>query len=79
MAVVTTAVDTAPLVNQKTNGSVIVSSVQLQNGPETLKAPLPNPSLQVTADHKLKSVEAPVLAPQRGQVLLHIKATGVCG
>ncbi|KAI9898611.1 hypothetical protein N3K66_006971 [Trichothecium roseum] len=44
-----------------------------------LEAPLPNPSLQVTADHSLKSIDAPVLAPGAGQVLLHIKATGVCG
>lgn len=40
---------------------------------------LPNPSLQVTADHQIKLVEAPVLAPGKGEVLLHIKATGVCG
>lgn len=46
---------------------------------ETLAAPLPNPALQVTADHNLKAIEAPVLAPKRGEVLLHIKATGVCG
>jgi L-iditol 2-dehydrogenase len=45
----------------------------------TMTAPYPNPSLQVTADHQLKQVEAPVLAPSRGEVLLHIKATGVCG
>ncbi|KAH8626288.1 hypothetical protein IG631_18306 [Alternaria alternata] len=45
----------------------------------TIKTPLPNPSLQVTADHNLKLQEAPVYAPKRGEVLLHIKATGVCG
>lgn len=45
----------------------------------TITAPLPNPSLQVTADHNLKQVEAPVYAPGHGDVLLHIKATGVCG
>lgn len=44
-----------------------------------IKTPLPNPSLQVTADHKLKQQEAPVYAPAKGEVLLHIKATGVCG
>lgn len=79
MAVVTTAVETPPSVAIKANGISQESQPSLRNGLETLKAPLPNPSLQVTADHKLKSVEAPVLAPQRGQVLLHIKATGVCG
>lgn len=47
--------------------------------PATITAPLPNPSLQVTADHKLKAVEAPVYAPRAGEVLLHIKATGICG
>jgi L-iditol 2-dehydrogenase len=44
-----------------------------------LPTPLPNPSLQVTADHRLKQVDAPVYAPAAGEVLLHIKATGVCG
>ncbi|KAK5788964.1 hypothetical protein VI817_009922 [Penicillium citrinum] len=39
----------------------------------------PNPSLQVTADHKLKSVQAPVYAPGHDEVLLHVKATGICG
>jgi hypothetical protein len=38
-----------------------------------------NPSLQVTADHKLKMVDAPVLKPGKGEVLLHIKVTGICG
>ncbi|KAL1859522.1 hypothetical protein VTK73DRAFT_7574 [Phialemonium thermophilum] len=40
---------------------------------------LPNPSLQVTADHQLKLVEAPVYSPKEGEALVHIKATGVCG
>ncbi|KAF2247447.1 sorbitol dehydrogenase-like protein [Trematosphaeria pertusa] len=44
-----------------------------------LSTPLPNPSLQVTADHSLKQVDAPVHSPGKGEVLLHIKATGVCG
>ncbi|KAJ6086327.1 hypothetical protein N7486_010608 [Penicillium sp. IBT 16267x] len=38
-----------------------------------------NPSLQVTADHNLKSVDAPIYAPGRGEVLVHIKVTGICG
>jgi hypothetical protein len=45
----------------------------------TIPTRLPNPSLQVTADHNLKLVEAPVQAPQKGEVLIHVKATGVCG
>ncbi|KAK1974601.1 sorbitol dehydrogenase [Colletotrichum cereale] len=44
-----------------------------------LEAPLPNPSLVVTADHRLKAEEAPVLAPKPGEALVHVKATGVCG
>ncbi|ROW02739.1 hypothetical protein VSDG_01769 [Cytospora chrysosperma] len=44
-----------------------------------LQAPHPNPSLQATADHKLKSVEAPVYAPGPDECLVHIKATGICG
>ncbi|KAL4894914.1 alcohol dehydrogenase [Aspergillus ambiguus] len=44
-----------------------------------IQAPLPNPSLQVTADHKLKAVDAPVYAPKHGEVLVHIKVTGICG
>ncbi|KAH6691409.1 chaperonin 10-like protein [Plectosphaerella plurivora] len=58
----------------------VAAAKSILNGtPETLVAPLPNPALQVTADHNLKAIDAPVLAPKRGEVLLHIKATGVCG
>ncbi|KAK7957873.1 hypothetical protein PG988_012721 [Apiospora saccharicola] len=45
----------------------------------TIKTSHPNPSLQVTADHEIKMVEAPVEEPGPGDVLLHIKATGICG
>ncbi|KAI1334580.1 alcohol dehydrogenase [Xylariaceae sp. FL0016] len=38
-----------------------------------------NPSVQVTADHRIKMEEAPVTEPGPGEVLLHIKATGICG
>ncbi|KZM20780.1 oxidoreductase [Ascochyta rabiei] len=58
------------------------SSSQNTNGTsekKTLSMPLLNPSLQVTADHNLKQEDAPVYAPSHGEVLLHIKATGVCG
>lgn len=56
-----------------------VAKIQVQGKADTLRAPLPNPSLQVTADHNLKAVDAPVFAPKRGEVLVHVKATGVCG
>ena len=46
---------------------------------QVIQAPLPNPSLSATADHNLKTREAPVYAPGPGEVLLHIKATGICG
>ncbi|KAJ5815760.1 Polyketide synthase enoylreductase [Penicillium riverlandense] len=36
----------------------------------------PNPSLQVTADHKLKSKEAPVYAPRRGRLWCTSKPRG---
>lgn len=55
---------------------------QIMNGTsekKILSTPLPNPSLQVTADHNLKQEDAPVYAPNHDEVLLHIKATGVCG
>lgn len=38
-----------------------------------------NPSLQVTIDHRIKIVDAPIQEPGKGEVLLHIKATGICG
>jgi len=40
---------------------------------------LTNPSLQVTAEKTIKLVEAPVRKPQFGEVLIHIKTTGICG
>ena len=38
-----------------------------------------NPSLQVTADHRIKMVPAPIIKPGHGEVLLHVKTTGICG
>lgn len=44
------------------------------------QAPLPNPSLQITPDHQLHLVpNTPVYLPQAGEVLIHVKATGICG
>ncbi|PQE05155.1 Sorbitol dehydrogenase protein [Rutstroemia sp. NJR-2017a BVV2] len=43
------------------------------------KSPLGNPSIQVTPDHQLKKVEASIETPKEGEVLLHIKVTGICG
>ncbi|KAH8819850.1 putative alcohol dehydrogenase [Xylogone sp. PMI_703] len=41
---------------------------------------LPNPSLQVTADHRIKLVPStPVSVLQPDQVLIHVRATGICG
>ncbi|CAL5875285.1 uncharacterized protein PFLUO_LOCUS9590 [Penicillium psychrofluorescens] len=48
-------------------------------GRTVIPTTFPNPSLQVTADHQLKFVEAPVYAARRGEALVHIKATGICG
>ncbi|KAI1413304.1 sorbitol dehydrogenase [Hypoxylon sp. FL1857] len=38
-----------------------------------------NPSLQVTEDHKLKLVDAPIQEPGPGEVTLQIKCSGICG
>lgn len=59
------------------NGSGKTQSRQRHH--DILQAPLPNPSLQVTADHQLKAVEAPVYAPGPDEVLVHVKTTGICG
>lgn len=57
----------------------IATDQVLLSKPGIIATPLPNPSLQVTADHQLKQVDAPVYAPNKGEVLLQIKATGICG
>lgn len=41
--------------------------------------PYDNPSMQVTADHQIKVVQAPIGSPGYGDVLLHVKCTGICG
>lgn len=38
-----------------------------------------NPSLQVTKDHAIKMVDAPIMKPGPKDVLLHVKVTGICG
>ncbi|KAK8183871.1 putative alcohol dehydrogenase [Phyllosticta citribraziliensis] len=38
-----------------------------------------NPALKATVDHQISLNEAPIEEPGPGQVLLHIKATGICG
>ncbi|KAI0595968.1 GroES-like protein [Biscogniauxia sp. FL1348] len=38
-----------------------------------------NPALQVTADHTLKIVDAPIHEPGPGEVTLQIKCSGICG
>ncbi|KAI1653481.1 GroES-like protein [Daldinia decipiens] len=38
-----------------------------------------NPSLQVTEDHQLKLVDAPIEEPGVGEVTLQIKCSGICG
>ena len=69
------------VINGKWDKSDVTSTITAVSTREdgTLQAPLPNPSLQVTADHTIKQVDAPVYDPKEGEVLLHVKATGVCG
>lgn len=57
---------------------LVPTAKSVVNGNE-IESLRPNPSLQVTADHQLKQTEAPVLSPLKGEVLVHIKATGICG
>ncbi|KAI1293145.1 GroES-like protein [Xylaria venustula] len=38
-----------------------------------------NPSLQVTEDHRIKIVDAPIEEPRVGEVLLQVKCSGICG
>lgn len=47
--------------------------------PDLKETGIENPSLQVTADHQIKMVPAPILKPGPNEVLLHVKATGICG
>ncbi|KJZ76871.1 hypothetical protein HIM_03748 [Hirsutella minnesotensis 3608] len=43
------------------------------------KSDMANPSLVVTADGQVKMEEAPIRQPGPDEVLLHIRATGICG
>lgn len=38
-----------------------------------------NPSLQVTKNQEIEICESPILKPGEGEVLIHVKATGICG
>jgi L-iditol 2-dehydrogenase len=40
---------------------------------------VPNPSLRVTPEHTISISPAPVNSPQAGEVLIHVRATGICG
>ena len=39
----------------------------------------PNPSLQVSAHHTIQIAPAPIQSPLADEVLIHIKASGICG
>ncbi|KAK9427995.1 chaperonin 10-like protein [Lipomyces doorenjongii] len=45
----------------------------------TFTAELPNPALVVTADHRIKMENAPVKNVGPRDVMVHVRATGVCG
>lgn len=38
-----------------------------------------NPSLYVTPDHNIRLEESPIPSPSPTQVLIHVRATGICG
>jgi hypothetical protein len=65
-----------PLGTRQKLGAQDVTIVK-QNGVDLSQ--FKNPSLQVTAHHRIKMVDAPVRKPGRGEVLLHVRATGICG
>ncbi|RSM18732.1 hypothetical protein CDV31_002452 [Fusarium ambrosium] len=47
--------------------------------PSSIETKLPNLSLQVGPDHELKLVDIPVPSPKHGEVLIKVKAVGICG
>lgn len=67
----------APSIPDQTNCQAATNSPVGDRIP--LKVSHPNPSLQVTPDHNLKLIDAPVYAPRPGEALVHIKVTGICG
>jgi hypothetical protein len=66
----------------KMNGSgenAVVGALKPASLQHTTLTSSSNPSLQVTADHTIKLVPAPVYKPGYGEALVHVRATGVCG
>lgn len=47
--------------------------------PTSSLAAMKNPSLVVTSDHTIRMEEASVLEPGAGEVLLHVRTSGICG
>jgi hypothetical protein len=55
---------------------------QLSNpasAPHVAADPRKNPCLVVTADHTIRMDEAPIAEPGEGEVLIHVRTTGICG
>lgn len=59
--------------------SCCVSGIDAASSTAAEMSKVENPSLQVTKDHTLKIVAAPILQPGPKDVLLHVKVTGICG
>lgn len=59
--------------------SCCVSGIDATSSTAAEMSKVANPSLQVTKDHTLKMVAAPIPLPGPKDVLLHIKVTGICG
>lgn len=72
---------TAQNSNGTSNGySHIDESSANNSSKRCLISNLPNPSLQVTAEHTIKLVSStPIPSLEPGQVLIHVRATGICG
>lgn len=69
--------DTQPLLDM-TKADAIVAVNGINSGDFDFQS-AENPSLQVTADHRLKYVAVPVRKPERGEALVRIAVTGICG
>ncbi|KAK9312416.1 chaperonin 10-like protein [Lipomyces starkeyi] len=61
------------------NPSTSISEDRDQSNGASITPRLPNPALKVTADHKIRMEDSAILRPGKGEVLIHVKATGICG
>lgn len=61
------------------SSTIMSSATSASSDPSTAKELMPNPSLVVTTDHQIKLESAPINEPGPSDVLLHVRASGICG